>query len=107
MTYKMLWAACCLCFFAFVRTEEMIVLSDKAYNPAVYLSMGDIAVNDPRNPSMLQITDPFHRGVNLFAGRTGLDLCPVAALLGYLSVRGSQPPYLYVRMDGSSPGAFR
>ena len=46
---------------------------------------------------MLQIkikqskTDPFRRGVDLFVGRTSLDLCPVAALRGYLSVRGSQP----------------
>ena len=33
-------------------------------------------------------------------GRTGLDLCPVAALLGYLSVRGSQPGPLFLFEDG-------
>ena len=43
------------------------------------LSMGDVALSD-------------HRWVNLFVGRTGLDLCLVAALLGYLSVRGLQVP---------------
>ena len=103
---KMLWAACCLCFFAFLRAGEMSVPSDQAYDPAVHLSMGDVAVDDPCNPSTLQIkikqskTDPFRRGVNLFVGRTGLDLCPVAALLSYLSVRGSQPGPLFLFEDG-------
>ena len=37
--------------FAFLRAGEMSVPSDKAYDPAV---MCDIAVDDPRNPSMLK-----------------------------------------------------
>ena len=84
----------------------MSVPSDQAYDPAVHLSMGDVAVDDSRNPSTLQIkikqskTDPFRRGVDLFVGRTGLDLCPVAALLSYLSVRGSQPGPLFLFEDG-------
>ena len=81
----------------------MSVPSDKAYDPAV---MCDIAVDDPRNPSMLKIkikqskTDPFWRGVDLFVGRTGLDLCTVAVLLEYLTVRGLQPGPLFVFEDG-------
>ena len=30
-------------------------------------------------------TDPFRRGVDLFVGLTGTDLCPVAAILDYLT----------------------
>ena len=84
----------------------MTIPSDKDYDPAVHLSMGDIAVDDVHNPTMLQITikqsktDPFRRGVNLFVGRTGSDLCPVAALLGYLSVRGTKCGPLFVFEDG-------
>ena len=33
-------------------------------------------------------------------GRTGLGLCPVAALLGYLSVQGLQPGPLFLFEDG-------
>lgn len=29
-------------------------------------------------------TNPFRKGINLFVGKTGTALCPVAALLGYL-----------------------
>ena len=45
-------------------------------------------------------TDPFWQGLDLFVGRTGLDLCPVAALLGYLTMRGSQPGPLFLFEDG-------
>ena len=33
-------------------------------------------------------TDPFRRGVHIVIGSTQDDLCPVAALLAYLAVRG-------------------
>ena len=102
---KMLWVACCLRFFVFLRAREMSVPSNKEYVPAVNLSMGDVAVDDPRNPAMLKIkikqskTDPVRWEVNLFVGRTGLDLCPVAALLGSLTVQGSQPGPLVLFED--------
>lgn len=80
----MLWAACCLGFFAFLRVGEMTIPSDSEYDPEVHLSVGDIVVDDASKPSQVQIrirqskTDPFRQGVS---GRTGSDLCPVAALL--------------------------
>ena len=50
---KMLWVACC--FFTFLRVGEITVPSDDSYDPTVHLSMQDVALDDPRNPSLLQI----------------------------------------------------
>ena len=69
---KMIWAACCLCFFAFLRAGEMTVPTDEEYDPSVHLSVQDISVDDAKHPSVLCIrikqskTDPFCKGVNLF-----------------------------------------
>ena len=52
---KMIWAACCLCFFAFLRAGEMTVPSDTSYDPAVHLSIKDVSVDDSRNPSIVCI----------------------------------------------------
>ena len=44
---KLIWAACCLCFFAFLRAGELTVPTGNTYDPSVHLSIGDIAVDDP------------------------------------------------------------
>ena len=80
MDTKMLWSACCICFFGFLRAGEMTVPGDEEYDPQVHPSVGDIAVDDGRSPSLLCIsikqskTDPFRKGVDLFIGCTGTDL---------------------------------
>ena len=85
----MVWAACCLCFFAFLRAGEMTV---KAYDASVHLSVQDISVDDSKNPSILRVwikqskTDHFRKGVDLYVGKTASQLCPVAAMLSYLCV---------------------
>ena len=103
---KMVWAACTLCFFAFLRAGEMTVPDNQAFDESVHLCVKDIAVDDSNNPSMVQIrvkqskTDPFRRGVDLFVGRTGAALCSVAAMLDYLSVRGMSSGPLFRFEDG-------
>ena len=102
----MLWVACCLNFFGFLRSGEMTVPSDSAYDPSVHLSYKDIAVDDLANPQTVSVfikqskTDPFRRGINLFLGRTSSDLCPVMALLNYLVVRGPREGSLFMFSDG-------
>ena len=103
---KLLWAACCLCFFAFLRAGETTVPSDKDFDPSVHLCVGDVAIDDPAQPSMFRVTikqsktDPFRKGVNLFVGRTYSPVCPVAAVLDYLAVRGTEPGPLFRYEDG-------
>ena len=101
----MLWAASCICFFAFLRVGELTVPSDSGYDPDVHLSLHDVAVDNPRVPSTVRIrikqskTDPFRKGIDLFVGRTS-SLCPVSALLQYLHTRGTSPGPLFQYRDG-------
>ena len=103
---KMIWVACCLCFFGFLRAGEMTVPGDNNYDKAIHLSVSDMAVDDQVKPSILQVcikrskTDPFRKGVNLFLGRTGSELCPVAAMVDYLCARGMAPGPLFLFTGG-------
>ena len=99
---RMVWAACCLGFFAFLRVGEFTVPDNASYDQSVHLSFADIALDDLKNPTVLQVcikqskTDPFRKGVTLYVGRTGVDLCPVAAVLSYLELRGCRPGPLFL-----------
>ena len=61
----MLWAACCTCYFGFLRSGEISIPSDKEYDPSTHLSFGDIAVDSHENTSTIAIkikaskTDPY------------------------------------------------
>lgn len=103
---KLMWAASCLCFFAFLRVGEMTTPNESSFDPAVHLSFKDVAIDNVRRPSFVRIrikqskTDPFRKGIHLYVGRTGSDLCPVAALLDYLQLRGSAPGPLFIFSTG-------
>ena len=102
----MLWAACCLGFFCFLRAGEMTVPNDHEFDPAVHLTKKDITVDNQTAPHTLQVrlkqskTDPFRQGIYLFVGKTGSDLCPVSAVLAYLAVRGKNEGPLFTYQDG-------
>ena len=91
----MLWAAVCLCFFGFFHSGEITIPSGWAFDSKIHLSWGDIAVDDVSNPSALRIhlkrskVDQFGKVVQVYVGKTNDDLCPVAAVLVYIAVRGS------------------
>ena len=103
---NMIWAAYTLAYFTFLRAGEMTVPNNQTFDPSVHLSVADIAVDDAKNPSVLQIKieqskmDPFRRGVNLYVGRTGSDLCAVSAMLSYLTAKGMAPGPLFRFADG-------
>ena len=91
-----LWAVCCTAFFGFFRLGELLQSSQVHFNPELHLSWGDMAVDNPQNPKMLKFrlrqskTDQFGRGVDVVLGKTGCEICPVSAVLSYVSVRGGQ-----------------
>ena len=51
-------------------------------------------MDDPRNTRTLAVciklskTDPFWQGVTIYVGKTDSPLCPVAAMVAYLALRG-------------------
>ena len=103
---SMLWAACCLCFFGFLRSGEVVVPSDTSFDVGVHLCFGDVAVDSHLEPSTLRVTlkasktDPFRKGVVLVIGRGSQEICPVSAVLDYMSRRGPATGPLFVFGDG-------
>ena len=102
----MLWAASLTCFFGFFRAGEITVPAASAFDPAVHLAWGDVTC-DGRPASCVRVflkrskTDQFHRGVAVYLGATGNDLCPVAAVLAYVAVRGEDPGPFFRFGDGT------
>ena len=102
----MMWAACCLAFFGFLRSSEFTVPSQATYDNEVHFSPKDIAVDNKTNPQLLKVTikqsktDPFRQGVTLFLGKTDSPICPVKGILPFLVVRGHQPGQLFILQDG-------
>ena len=103
----MLWAACCLGFFGFMRAGEFTFPTSSHFDPESMLSPEDVSVDRHQSPSLLCVklkcskTDPFRAGVAIFLGRTDNVLCPVAAVLAYLAIRPQAPGPLFVFKDGS------
>ena len=91
-----LWAVYCTAFFGFFRLGELLLDLPAGFNQRLHLARGDVAVDDRANPGMVQIhlkqskTDQFRKGFDIILGRTNTILCPVAALLAYIAVRGDR-----------------
>ena len=102
----MLWAAVCLCFFGFLRAGEITVPSDSSYDAGAHVNADNIAVDSKSHPKVMRVrikaskTDPFRQGVDVFLGRTGTPLCPIAAVLAYMAVRGLGSGPLFRFADG-------
>ena len=111
----MLWAACCLAFFGFLRCSEFTVPTQDTFDDATHLSYKDVSVDNWHNPQLISIrikqskTDPFRKGVTLMLSRTEKSVCPVTALLPYLAVRGSKrgPLFLMANQQYLTPPLFR
>ena len=86
----MLWAATTLFFFGFMRSGEITVPADNAFDPGTHITFEDLSVDNTANPQFVKLrlksskTDPFRRGVDIVVGRTFNKLCPVAAIMAYL-----------------------
>ena len=101
----MIWAACSLCFFGFLQAGEICTTH---FDPGCHLSPADIATDHQTHPNILRIciqqskTDPFRKGDQIIVRVTGDSLCPVAAVLQYLVIRGKEPGPLLRFCNGSA-----
>ena len=102
----MMWAACCICYFGFLRAGEITVPTDAAYDEGQHLNFADVAVDSVLHPQILKVrikaskTDPFRQGVDIYVGSTANELCPVSAMLAYLARRGNGKGMLFRFEDG-------
>ena len=76
--------------------------SSSTCNQSTDLSWGDVATDSRHTPTLLRMhlkrskCDQFGEDVGVFVGRTRNKLCPVAAMLTYLAVRGDAPHSLFI-----------
>ena len=96
--------ACVFSFF--LRCGEVVVPSDSTFDETSHLAAGDVRVDNISDPHYLQVnikaskTDPFRQGVFVYLGRTNVDVCPVAAVLSYMVIRGPAPGPFFQFEDG-------
>lgn len=101
----MLWAAFCTAFFGFLRVGEMTIPSQSAYDSSVHLSLQNVELDSRVMPNIVWLTimqsktDPFRKGVKLCLGQTNSVVCPVKAILTYLTIRGNSPGCLFISKD--------
>ena len=101
---RLLWAACCLGFFGFMRSGEFTCQSADGEPP---IPVSAVSVDSHSAPTMVRVflqkakTDPFGNGVCIFLGRSGSSLCPVSAILNYLAVRPQGAGPLLIWEDGT------
>ena len=93
---KMLWAASVMCFFGFFRSGEITVPNLSSFDDNKHLAWGDVAIDDPSNPQVLQVrlkvskTDQLGKGVEVYLGKIDCSICPVAGVLDYMAARGTE-----------------
>ena len=59
-----------MCFLGFLRSGEVVVPSDSAFDPSMHLAYGDVRADNTSSPQFLE--------VRIKASKTGQDeLCPL------------------------------
>ena len=90
----MMWAVAVVCFFGFFRLGELTAKSESTTDDGLLFSV--VSVDSQESPK----TDQVGKGVHIYLGSTGDDLCPVAALLAYIAVGGGSPGLLFCHPNG-------
>ena len=102
--HVMLWAACCLGFFGFLRAGEFT--TNSSFDPSIHLTVGDVQADSLVDPTCFKVhikcskTDPFRVGCDIYVGRGNSLVCPVLALGNFLALRGPSPGPLFCYADG-------
>ena len=101
----MLWAACCIGFFGFMRCGEFMLPDATPFDAGKHLTAADIAVDSHHDPTMVSVrikrskTDQFGEGTTIYLGKTSSAICPVTAILSYLAIRPEGQGPLFVTAD--------
>ena len=73
------------------------------FDPQVHQCVADLVYvhDETHNHIEVQIkaskTDQYRQGTRVALGATGASICPVSALLDYLTIRGNRPGALFLR----------
>lgn len=101
----MIWAACCLGYFGFLRLSEFTI--DTAFHPRIHMAVGDIEAVSQVDPTYMKVKvkllrrDPFRKESHIYLGRIDSPMCPCTSISNYLKVRGSESGPLFLYRDGS------
>ena len=102
----MIWAACCISFFGFLRASEFTVPTS-GFDSNMHLSLDNVTIDSFPVPTTVFLwlshskTDQFGKGCSIVFSRSDGHLCPVTALMSYLNLRGSSPGPLFQFGDGT------
>ena len=77
--YILLRSAAALCFFGFFRSGE-ITVPTASFDEWIHLAWGDVATDDA-SPLKRSKCDQMGLGVDVYVGRTGVEICPVSLTL--------------------------
>ena len=100
----MFLASCLVAFFGLLRISEFACPSQSTFDRTLHLCRDNISFNQANSIMLLRIkgskTDPFREETTIRLAATYNNLCPVAAVIAYLSLsKNSQGP-LFIRSDG-------
>jgi len=77
------------------------------HDPSRHLSLNDIVLDNRKDPRLLQLhlkeskTDPFKQGIKVYVGATDSPVCPIKAMLSYLSKRSKKQGPLFITKEGT------
>ena len=72
-----------------------------------HLAWGDVSVDSVTHPSVVKVhlkfskCDQLGKGIDVFLGRSGNRICPVAACLAYMAIHGPTPGPFFCGEDGA------
>ena len=103
---RLLWAACCLGFFGFLRVGEFTATGASPGSTA-QLQISDVSFENQSSPPLMTLrlqrtkTDPFGKGVTIVLGSSGQPVCPVTAVRNFLAIRPAREGPLLIHTDGT------
>ena len=96
------WAVCLLAYFCFLWSAKFTAPNLSAFNLSLHLSVSDVSVDIPLNPSCIQVfikaskTNPFQKGFNVLIGLGSPPLRAVQAVVSYWACHGNCPVPLFL-----------